>query len=91
MKDSIIVKSNICPERAEALAVIQSFRDKVNSVVEEFAGIVSHRSMKMLEQSVEKMPEIQDAFQDMGTKLFLLLNSGGQRDYEGHVSLGSGE
>jgi hypothetical protein len=91
MKDSIIVKSNICPERAEALAVIQSFRDKVNSVVEEFAGIVSHGWMKMLEQSVEKMPEIQDAFEDMGTKLFLLLNSGGQRDYEGHVSLGSGE
>jgi hypothetical protein len=79
------VQSGLSPERTEALAAIEKFRDMVNSVAEDFTNVIGNGSMKILEERVEKMADVQDSFETMGTKLYRLLNSGGQRDYEGDV------
>ncbi len=57
----------------------------VNSIAEDFTTNICNGSMKILEEKVEKMADVQDSFETMGTKLYRLLNTGGQRDFEGDV------
>ena len=82
---NLLTNSGLSPERTEALAAIDKFRGTVNSVADEFADIIGNGSMKVLEERVLKMANIQDEFQRMGTRLYRLLNAGGQRDYDGGV------
>jgi hypothetical protein len=88
---NLLINSVLTPERTEALTAVENFRDTVNTVAEEFAEILSHGSMRTLEEKVEKMADIQEAVQRMGTGLYRLLNTRGQRDYEGDVGSGSGD
>ena len=57
----------------------------MNSVACDFAGVIGNGSIKVLEERVAEMANIQEAFERMGTKLYQLLNAGSQRDYEGDV------
>jgi hypothetical protein len=82
---NLLINSGLSPERTDALAAIKNFRNTVNSVTEDFADIIENGSMKVLEERVVKMADIQEAFERMVTEFYRLLNAGGQRGYEGNV------
>ncbi|PMD16239.1 hypothetical protein NA56DRAFT_731526 [Hyaloscypha hepaticicola] len=77
--------SGINPERTEALAACEKFKDTAKWVVDEFMDVIENGSMKLLERKVENMADIQEVFERMGLTLFRLLNAGGQRDYDSDV------
>ena len=82
---NLLTNSGLSPKRTEALAAIENFRDTVNSVACDFAGVIGNGSIKVLEERVAEMANIQEAFERMGTKLYQLLNAGSQRDDEDDV------
>lgn len=82
---NLLTNSSLSPERTKALAAIENFRDVVKTVADDFADILNQGSMKLLEEKVEKMAAVQEAFERMGMRLYRLLNAGGQRDYKGDL------
>jgi hypothetical protein len=82
---NLLTCSGPSPERTEALAACEKFKNTAKWVVDEYVDVIKNGSMKLLERKVENMADIQEAFERMGLTLFRLLNAGGQRDYDGDV------
>jgi hypothetical protein len=82
---NLLTCSGPSPERTEALAACEKFKNTAKWVVDEYVDVIENGSMKLLERKVENMADIQEAFERMGLTLFRLLNAGGQRDYDGDV------
>jgi hypothetical protein len=61
----------------------------VNTVAKEFTDIIGNGSMKVLEERLGNMSDTQGAFERMETRLYRLLNAGGQRDYDGDIGSSS--
>ena len=82
---NLLAGSGLNPDRTEALAACEKFKNTAMWVVDEYMDIIENGSMKLLERKVENIADIQEAFERMGLTLFRLLNAGGQRDYVGNV------
>jgi len=80
---NLLVSSGLSPERTEALAAIEKFRDSAKSVAQEFTDLIGNGSMSVLDEKVHKIADVQEALETMGTGLYRLLNAGGTRDHEG--------
>jgi len=78
---NLLVASTVSPERTEALAAIEKFKETTNMVAKEFTDLIGIGSMNVLEERVQKLADIQEAFETMGATLYRLLNAGDQRDH----------
>lgn len=86
---NLLGSSGLSPERIEALAIVERFRDTVKAVADEITDIIENQPMKILEGKVEKLVDIQEYFERMRNRLYLLLNGGGQKYYDRDVGSSS--